>query len=465
MLAFEVRFLHGTLRAASDAGVGVTGLEAAGEWPPSPARLFSALVSADGTGPRCRVTDGSELMLLEAAAPPVIHADPGHRVLRTPLAERFVVEDRRAVGMTQNYPARRNTLDRPGTRLAPFEPRCVYVWEDLMPSERQRRALRLRAARIGYLGAADAPAVVRMVDVLPGDLPPAWVVKAGDGVSLSVPSAGLLRLLDEAHSDFVEGRQTNRSWLPIRRVTYCSPGAAASTTMAAETVWLRFDVAVPDHHVLAVAETLREAVLSHYPFQDAPAVLHGHGMTGRRWHQARYLPLVEVGHPFASGRIHGAAVWLPPDTPEEVRAGVRTAVVAIRELVARGRFRIGVGLHGGAARPWTAKPARWQGPATRWVSATPVVHERHGQVNDAEIARWCANAGIADVPVRWRTHRHPLTVGAVVLRRDAVHRRYPGAPYSHVALEFERPLTGPLAIGRGRQFGLGLLAPDRSRDD
>lgn len=463
MLAVEVRFLHGTLRAGSASDAGKTGLADPGEWPPSPARLFAAFVAADGTGQRCRVTDGSELELLETADPPTIHAHP--RVLRSRLAERFVVENHNKKGSTtQSYPLRKNTLVRPGTRLAPFEPACVYVWDDLAATDDQREALRLRAARIGYVGAADCPAVVRLLDELPPDLPPAWTPASDGRISLPVTFDGLLAALNEAYATFTGGGQVQRGWLPSRQAAYRAPDQPEPTGPTGETVWLRLEPAVADHHVLAVTETLRDAVLAHYPADEAPTVLHGHGMTGEGWHQARYLPLVEVGHAFATGRIHGGAVWLPPDTPEEVRAGVRTAVLAIRRLVRGDRFDVAVGLHGGASRPWAANPRRWTGPARRWVSATPVVHERHGPVDDAEVGRWCEHAGLP-APVRWRLSRHPLTTGGLRLRGHALAHRYPGAPFSHVALEFARSQTGPLAIGRGRQFGLGLLAPDRRRDE
>ena len=80
MLAISVELLHGTFRGDPD-GTANTGGLSLGEWPPAPSRLFAALVAADGTGARCRVTDGSELRWLARLSPPVIHADaaPGHQ--------------------------------------------------------------------------------------------------------------------------------------------------------------------------------------------------------------------------------------------------------------------------------------------------------------------------------------------------------------------------------------------------
>ena len=64
MLAISVELLHGTFRGDPD-GTANTGQLTRGEWPPSPTRLFAALVAADGTRDRCRVTDGAELAWFE----------------------------------------------------------------------------------------------------------------------------------------------------------------------------------------------------------------------------------------------------------------------------------------------------------------------------------------------------------------------------------------------------------------
>ena len=60
MLVVSAELLHGTFRGDAD-GAANTGRLSRGEWPPAPFRLFAALVAADGTRERCRVTDGAEL--------------------------------------------------------------------------------------------------------------------------------------------------------------------------------------------------------------------------------------------------------------------------------------------------------------------------------------------------------------------------------------------------------------------
>ena len=88
MLAISVELLHRTFRGDPD-GTANTGRLVRGEWPPSPTRLFAALVAADGTREKCRVTDGAELTWFERLPPPVIHAHA--RPCHQPLAPRYVV--------------------------------------------------------------------------------------------------------------------------------------------------------------------------------------------------------------------------------------------------------------------------------------------------------------------------------------------------------------------------------------
>ena len=161
MLAISVELLHGTFRGDPD-GTANTGHLTRGEWPPSPARLFAALVAADGTRDRCRVTDGAELAWFERLPPPVIHAHarPWHQ----PLEPRYVVRHKGSAdkGSHQEYVGRIGVLNRAGARVAPRDPRVVYAWDVESPPREVLDALRLRAARVGYLGASDSPVRVRV---------------------------------------------------------------------------------------------------------------------------------------------------------------------------------------------------------------------------------------------------------------------------------------------------------------
>ena len=163
MLTVTVELLHGTIRAGSPDDTVMAG-GAEGEWPPSPARLFSALVAGDGTRDRCEVTTGDGFRWLEAQAPPVIHASPSEDVLTSASRPRFVVVDSTNDGAVQDYPARTSREVRPGPRQAPRDTTISYVWPDAAPPPDAVAGLEARAARVGYLGCADSPVRVVVSD-------------------------------------------------------------------------------------------------------------------------------------------------------------------------------------------------------------------------------------------------------------------------------------------------------------
>jgi CRISPR-associated protein Csb2 len=149
MLAITLTLLHGTFHGGSADDTVPAGGQAAGEWPPSPARLFCALVAAEGTRERCQFTTGEELSWLERLPPPDIHASAPEDVLVSRLQDRYVVVDATEDGAVQDYPARQARLVRRGVRQSPRDARITYVWPDASLSPGQLAALRVRAARVG----------------------------------------------------------------------------------------------------------------------------------------------------------------------------------------------------------------------------------------------------------------------------------------------------------------------------
>lgn len=472
MIAIQVEFLHGVLRAGSPDDVAMTGHDDPGEWPPSPARLFSALVAAGGAGTRVAIGDGSELELLESADPPQIVADPVMNVLSSKIWPRFVVVDERHVDpktrKTQSvheYIARRAAPVRPGTRLAPKTPEVTYVWPDLSVSQEQYESLAFRAARVSYLGCSDSPVRLTVSPEVPasGD-DRYWVPGESGGYATPVPYPGFTRALDNAFEQWLKASM-RRAWIPTRRVFYTPPGERRSaSTHGSPTLWFLLDPPIPGRFALAVTETLRAATLDLYERHAGmvPPVLHGHGFANSGRNHAQFLALPDVGFPHSSGRIHGVAVWLPSDVAADTAALLRVALWRLQELVRPGWFRTTVRAHGGEQRPIAASPSRWVRPSRHWVSALPVVHERwasRGPDRD-EVERWFRHAGFDCQVLGFRNSMAPLLSGSVRLEPEGVHRKGQGRhPYSFFEVQLDRDIHGPVVIGRGRQFGMGLMAP------
>ena len=476
MLAISVELLHGTFRGDPD-GTANTGRLTAGEWPPAPSRLFAALVAADGTGTRCRVTDGSELEWFERLPPPVIYACP--QSWPQPLEQRYVVNYERSfskkgnakpsvIRVHQEYVGRVGVQHRAGVRVTPRHPRVIYVW-NTCPPEKTLFALRQRAARIGYLGAADSPVRVRVSTQVPESArsEDAFLPDSTGDLTINVPAPGDLAILDTMYEAWCErGPDIGRAHYPALRhhAPYRSPGSVAPEESPAVVAWLRLGRAVSGRRVSAVTELFKAAVLSRHQeiHGEPPAVLHGHGFGAKGYEIARYLALPDVGFPRSRGRIHGLALWLPPGSGPVDRQRARDAAFAVRKLTGYG-VDVSVTPRDEDTRPVAATPSRWCRPSDRWATAFPAIHERRVALDLAEVSRWCEHAGLP-VPVAFRATRGPLVSGGVDLAPVEVNRPgRPGLPYSHVELRFSEPVRGPVVIGSGRQRGFGLCVPVVSR--
>ncbi len=476
MLAISVEFLHGTFRA-DPGGTANTGGLLRGEWPPAPARLLAAMVASDGTRDRCRVTDGTELEWLERLPAPLIRADgsPSHQTLRP----RYVVRaeasytrrkkrgEKPKTAAHLEYVGRAGAEVRPGVRVTPRDPRVVYVW-DAVPAREIVRALRRRAARIGYLGTADSPVRVRVHTAITESALPAGLFLPhleGD-VEICVPQKGDVRRWDRMYDDWLErGPSVSRAQFPALRheARYRSPNAPEAQVDRGKVVaWLRLDAAVSGRRVSTMTTLFKKAVLAAHQrlYGEPPPILHGHGFARRGYDLARFLALPDVGNRWSRGRIHGLALWVPPGCDRATELRTRDAANSIDEIWGGG-VTVKVTPWAGEKRPVAATPWRWTREARCWTTAFPAVHERRVPLDLEEVSRWCAHAGLPR-PVAFRSSRGPLVPGAIDLAPVEINRPgRPGFPYSHLELWFAEPVKGPVVVGAARQRGLGLCTDVR----
>lgn len=379
MLAIEVAFLTGRYVATAYNNR----LEP--EWPPHPARLFSALVathfSTDAPSPEERAA----LLWLETLEAPSIRASdasardvatvfvPVNDVAMTNVdAEaasldeaRIALEAARASGVAKAIKAATSQAKKAENRLSaaiarsvgvpkasanpaaalqvlpehrvrqprtfpsvtPEEPRVTYVWPAAEPTASHRTALDALLARLVRLGHSSSLVAARLVE---GDVSPVWRPAVDGEVILRAVQPGQLEALQRS---FQLHKETEPRVMPARFQGYTRltpDGAAAMPRSVFSEDWLLFRrVGGPSPPIVActgVARAFRGALMSYA--RSVPELLSGHGPEGEpstRDHLA-VVALPFVGHRQASGAILGVALVLPRDCPPEERRVLYEAI-------------------------------------------------------------------------------------------------------------------------------------------
>jgi len=210
-----------------------------------------------------------------------------------------------------------------------------------------------------------------------------------------------------------------------------------------------------------IGELLRRAVMSkakyHFGEDNIPAIFSGHGLPENNRHaHAFYLPWDANG----DGRIDRVLLHVPTGmTAEQLRVVEKLSCLKIRDgsewrLVLE---NVGDATVGG---PLTKRTAIWQ-------SATPYLHPWHVKKNfdiEAQIKRECRERGL---PEPTTVERLPsIEVGHRVRKTIHFHRfrdkrglHQPDRLGSFWRLTLPQPVEGPLALGFGCHYGLGLFKP------
>lgn len=475
MLVISVEFLHRTFRG-DPSGVANTGRLSRGEWPPSPLRLFAALVSADGTRDNCWATENSSaLSWFEKLSPPRIYAEPNPS--HQSLLDRYVVKyrhtgvNKKKLKRQQEYINRESALIRPGVRVSLKESDVIYLWDVEIPNKAILTALQQRAARVGYLGTSDSPVRVVVSTELPSIHEKSAVFvpdNSGDFVIHSAKS-GDLKIMDQWYDDWMSrGASVSRSqYLSLGHESrYLHPESHIPDDQGEVVAWMKLESSVSGRRISSLTQLFKKALLCQYQrlYGEPPQVLHGHGFREKGYEIARYLALPDVGYRWSRGRIHGLALWIPPKSCPMEKERSRNAAFAVRQLKDKPSIDVSVFPNTGHlnhnSRPIAASSYRWLKHSSVWVTAFPVIHERRKRlINLDEVTRWCTHAGLPE-PIDIQSSRTPLAQGAIDLAPIEVNRpNRPALPYSHLRIRFAHPISGPVVLGSGRQRGFGLCIP------
>lgn len=215
---------------------------------------------------------------------------------------------------------------------------------------------------------------------------------------------------------------------------------------------------------LSVCERVRRALMSRSEnvSGDARAVFAGHGENAVEHQHAYYLPAVDD-----RGRIDRVVVSAAMGfEDEDIRA-----LQSLRSVWGRGGHDLNFVL----TRLWSGDAADLKtlhllGSSKIWTSVTPFVPTRHpkvvrGKEVDSipdQVRKACLQSGIGATPVTIEpvaAPRHHQSWSRYQRWRLGGHgRRGPDFAFG-LRLEFDRPVRGPIALGYGAHYGLGVFEP------
>ena len=477
------------------------------EWPPHPARLFSALVEAwarYGSDPP-NPSERAALEWLERQPPPTIF-DPGGSPrqavgLFVPVnnaTDPGKGKDDRRPGVTKWWtllPEERKRTPRlsvPSTFVG-GDGRVVFVWANSEPSTSGEQALATMLGRVTRMGHSSSFVACRLIEDPPD---PVWVPHSGsEGSAFPLRStfAGMLEALAARHDSYLETGLRNLP-MPSSIAFYTSASRPGSDPPLfahdAHSEWILFAIEQSSRRMSSVraaslAKALRGAIISHCS-GTAPKLLVGKDADGRPTASphALFLSLPFVGHRYSDGTVKGLAMLLPTDSDSDERRTVLRAVGAWQQAGGNRHFELRVAKSVvlkmrrvpdlDALNTAALDRSRWSQASRRWASVTALALPRdtrqltQGCPSDIRrawrraeeaVVEACRYAGLPepvtvsvgfDPPVRGGSHAsdYPLFV------QNGKKRLL-----LHAVVEFDRLVSGPVVLGSGRYRGLGLMLP------
>lgn len=557
MLVVEVELLTGRYAATAHDD------RQRAEWPPHPARFFSALVAALHDRDPVDETERAALLWLERQPPPALDVDLevdedfGRRDVHdvfVPVNDVSVVGDvwplvdalreakaalvaeeknadtksrargvkdatkkvteaekklstflRKALTRTGNptdtdvkaaaalMPDRRTRQVRTFPVAVPGRISLSFAWH-AEPRTEMRAGLEALCARVTRLGHSSS--LVRC-SVTDQSVEPTLVPEADGEWVLRVVGEGQLARLE---AEFARHQAVENRVLPARPQRYGRPPPIALPAVPRSVFaedWIVYERREGSRPLSSrgsdVTRALRAALIeANDSDEPLPPVLSGHGERGQRSERphAAFVACPFVGHPHADGSVQGCAIVLPREVEETDRRRLlrliatwemRTAREGLVELASNNLPPLRL------ARVQTSEkqalsPFRWCRPSARFITATPIALDRHpgnlrsNSAGTAHRAAIEAQRTIADAcehiglprPVSVEISLAPLLPGAQPVR---AFRPWPDRPGRHARarvhadIRFDRVVRGPVLLGAGRYFGLGLCLPVHDRDE
>ncbi|MGD1277505.1 MAG: type I-U CRISPR-associated protein Csb2 [Tepidisphaeraceae bacterium] len=468
------------------------------EWPPSPLRVFQAVVAACAAR-SCLDQSTSALRWFEQKSKPIIiapavfHPQP----YRIAVPNNDLDVSARYWAKGQDAPKYKNPQDlksmktvRPVHLEGGDTVHYLYDLHEPIPADitAHLKLLGLAARSITHLGWG-IDMVAARANVI-GDEQAAklagvrWRPLVQSATYLRAPRAGVLNALIERHDAFLH-RVSDHGYTPVPPLTGFSVIAYDDTDRINRRPCAAFDllpVGADDRRsrkpfrqedIVHVAAMLRHSTweaakrdldeLAGRDEQWAEQFVAGHGphRDAESFPRFSYIPLPSVGHSHADGMVRRVLI---AETPGE---DGRSAAWAQRRLAGLPLRDEDTGLDVAALRGAQTDGdyvfKSYCGSSDRWQTVTPIILPGFDDNDDAKRLKLllrCFDQGgipreiIADLDVQ----KSPWLRASAQTRDYKRSDRIRHLPACHVRVYFKRQIAGPIALGAGRHRGLGLMA-------
>ena len=457
------------------------------EWPPSPMRLFQALLAGSRTGWRERSWSDAKadaFRWLERRAPPQIVAPEARPAAAYTLFvpnndgdRKFDRQDR----LTSKIARPHRLVSRDDE--AEQRQRLHYLWsipeEEWVTARPHAELLCWEARHLLALGWGIDQVVGNgriltdaEVAALPGQHWSAWSTCPAGAQTWRVPTASSLEDLERVHQSFLR-RVDGRQYSPPRKVSRFDSVTYLSAATLPARPWAAFelpeDVAFRQEKANEVAAMLRSLACNcaqtdtHEFPGGSETYVAGHvaDECGRTPPRFSYLPLPTVGHQHSDGMIRRLLIAEPygGDGSHARWAQQRLCNQVLRENDGNER---GVLLDMWRARS-NAMVERYVTESRSWSTVTPVILPGFddGRQTKAEklLLQAIEQAGLRpDTVAVLALRKAPFSPGSQHPRQYQRPQYLRHLPAWHVRLSFLEPVPGPLALGAGRHCGLGVFA-------
>jgi CRISPR-associated protein Csb2 len=196
-------------------------------------------------------------------------------------------------------------------------------------------------------------------------------------------------------------------------------------------------------------------------------LLSGHGAHPH----CAIVPLPFVGHEHADGRLLGVGVLLPTNIQPQDRRRVLQVCGLLTNINLSDELTLWkVEVAGFDVGQDTLKRRTWAGPSRCWHSVTPILLDRFpkkGLPVESILISACERVGLPP-PLEITHSPYSALAGVLPVPQFRLTRAKDERPRwgVHATLQFDIPVEGPLVLGAGRYFGLGLMKPDmKARND